>query len=127
MQKIFGLRTAIYQVNDINAAREWYTVAFNTEPYFNEPFYVGYNIGGYELGLHPSDDDVTGKTESVVAYWGVDNIAQSYESFLKAGALAYEKPTEVGGGIMVAKLKDPWNNIIGLIYNPHFSLPTTTP
>ena len=46
--KVVGLRTAIYRVEDINAAKEWYAKAFETEPYFDEPFYVGFDIGGYE-------------------------------------------------------------------------------
>ena len=48
-----GLRTAIYWVADIEAAKAWYTKVLGIEPYFDEPFYVGFNVGGYELGLQP--------------------------------------------------------------------------
>jgi lactoylglutathione lyase len=116
---ILGLRTAIYQVPDINAAKNWYTDVFETEPYFDEPFYVGFDIGGFELGLQP-DETRTEKIESVVAYWGVENVQQEFDRFIAAGATVVEEPQEVGGGIVVAKVKDPWGNIIGLIYNPHF-------
>lgn len=116
---ILGLRTAIYQVPDINAAKNWYTDVFETEPYFDEPFYVGFDIGGFELGLQ-SDEARTEKIESVVAYWGVENVRQEFDRFIAAGATVVEEPQEVGGGIVVAKVKDPWGNIIGLIYNPHF-------
>jgi len=117
---ILGLRTAIYHVADLQAARDWYTQQFGVAPYFDEPFYVGFDIGGYELGLLPSESSSTGKEESVVAYWGVGNIQEAYDRFLSRGAIEWEAPTEVGEGIVVAKVKDPWGNVIGLIYNPNF-------
>ena len=55
MSKKLGLRTAIYRVSDINAARKWYAIVFETQPYFDQPFYVGFEIGGFELGLQPED------------------------------------------------------------------------
>jgi predicted enzyme related to lactoylglutathione lyase len=119
MKTIVGLRTVGYKVNDINKAKEWYTKAFNTEPYFDEPFYVGFNIAGYELGLQP-DDSVKG--DNVVTYWGVEDIDAEYERFLNLGATEHEAPQNVGGEIVVASIKDPWDNIIGLIYNPEFKL-----
>lgn len=120
--KILGLRTVICTVGDINAAKEWYTNVFGTKPYFNEPYYVGFDIGGYELGLQPEDNPVKDKPESVVAYWGVENVDKAFNQFIASGATACEKPKEVGGGIIVAKLKDPWGDTIGLIYNPHFKV-----
>lgn len=120
MSQILGLRTAIYKVSDINAAKEWYAKVFGTQPYFDEPFYVGFEIGGYELGLQPEDKPVTGKKETVLTYWGVNDVHKEYDRFISSGATEHEKPTEVGGGIIVASVKDKWENIIGLIYNPHF-------
>jgi lactoylglutathione lyase len=117
---ILGLRTVSYKVGDINKAKEWYAKAFQTEPYFDEPFYVGFNIGGYELGLQPDENPPTEKAESVVAYWGVNEIEKEYNRFLESGAVENEKPTNVGGEIVIASVKDPWGNIIGLIYNPEF-------
>ena len=119
-KKILGLRTVGYQVSDINAAKVWYTNVFETEPYFDEPFYVGFDIGGFELGLQPEETSGGDKLESVVAYWGVENVQQEFDRFVAAGAIAVEGPEDVGGEIVVAKVKDPWGNIIGLIYNPHF-------
>ena len=115
-----GLRTAIYRVNDIAAAKQWYAQVFNTQPYFDEPFYVGFDIGGFELGLQPETARPESKAESVVAFWGVANLRVAYLHFIDSGAIPYEEPREVGGGIAVAKVKDPWDNLIGLIYNPHF-------
>lgn len=123
MTKISGLRTTIYKVGDINAAKVWYAKVFQVQPYFDEPFYVGFNIAGYELGLQPEENPTTDKAESVVAYWGVENIREAFDSFVAAGAIPHEAPENVGGDIEVASVKDAWGNIIGLIVNPHFKLP----
>lgn len=117
--KILGLRTVGYKVSDLTAAKKWYTEAFETEPYFDEPFYVGFNIAGYELGLMP-DEAVNG--DNVISYWGVENTESEYYRMLDLGAAEHEAPHGVGGDIAVASVKDPWGNIIGLIYNPHFKL-----
>lgn len=122
---MLGLRTAIYKVGDIKKATEWYSKAFKSEPYFNEPFYVGFNISGYELGLQPEENPTTDKPESVNTFWGVDDIQKEYARLVDLGAISIEKPTNVGGELMVASVKDPWGNLLGLIYNPHFELPST--
>lgn len=120
--KILGLRTTIYKVGDIENAKNWYSNVFKTEPYFDQPFYVGFNIGGYELGLQPEETPTTDKIESVVTYWGVEDIQSVYNNFIEAGATENEKPYNVGGDLMTATVKDLWGNVIGLIYNPHFQL-----
>lgn len=117
---IKGLRTCIYKVSDMQEAKKWYSRAFETEPYFEESFYIGYNIDGYELGLQPEDPTDKEKGESVIAYWGVDNIEQEFNRLRELGATDHKKPVNVGGEIMVASVEDPWGNIIGLIYNPEF-------
>ncbi len=121
-KRILGLRTAIYKVADIGAAKGWYADVFRTPPYFDEPFYVGFNIGGYELGLQPEENPAKNKAESVVAYWGVEDIDDEFDRFIASGATAHEKPTDVGEGVIVEAVKDPWENIIGLIRNPHFGI-----
>jgi len=120
--KILGLRTTIYMVGDLNKAKEWYNAAFQKKPYFDEPYYVGFDIGGYELGLLPEEHPTTDKAESVLAYWGVDDIHKMYDHFIESGASEHEKPHSVGGPLMVGTVRDPWGNIIGLIYNPEFRL-----
>lgn len=117
-----GLRTTVYLVADLAEAKEWYSKAFETKPYFDEPFYVGFNIGGYELGLLPEEKPTTIKTKSVLSYWGVNEIDKMYQHLLSLGATEDEKPTNVGGELMVASVIDPWGNLIGLIYNPAFKL-----
>ncbi len=119
---MLGLRTTIYKVGDIKKATDWYSKAFEIEPYFDEPYYVGFNIGGYELGLQPEENPATDKVESVVSYWGVEKIQEVYDRLIGLGAIENEKPYNVGGDLMTATVKDPFGNIIGLIYNPHFKL-----
>lgn len=119
---ILGLRTTIYKVGNIDNAKEWYSKAFGVKPYFDEPFYVGFNIGGYELGLQPEEKEHVEKGDSVLSYWGVNNVEEAFNHLLKLGATEHEKPQNVGGEIIVATVKDPWENIIGFIYNPEFKL-----
>jgi len=121
-KRMLGLRTTIYKVSDITIAKAWYAKAFGTEPYFDEPYYVGFNICGYELGLQPSEESGLQKAEGVVAYWGVEDIEEVYRHLIEQGATENEKPFNVGGELMTATVKDPWGNIIGLIYNPEFKL-----
>lgn len=119
--KILGLRTLIFFVEDLQKAAEWYTEVLGFEPYFNTPYYVGFNVGGYELGLHPAKDNQQ-YGDSSSAYWGVENVQEVYESLLAAGCTVWEKPNDVGDGIVVASVKDPWGNVFGIICNPHFKL-----
>lgn len=118
---MLGLRTVIYRVPDLARAKAWYSAAFGVLPYFDEPFYVGFNIGGYELGLQPAaEGGVVGS--NVEAYWGVAHADQAFRDLLEKGARAHSPVTEVGGGIRVATLRDPFGNIIGIIENPHFQV-----
>ncbi|MEQ8472120.1 MAG: VOC family protein [Marinoscillum sp.] len=116
-----GLRTTIYKVDDLESATGWYTKAFGVAPYFNEPFYVGFNIGGYELGLLPEKTPEP-KTTNILSYWAVDDITDAYDIMVSNGAKELEEPKDVGEGLMVALVKDPWQNVIGLIYNPYFKV-----
>ena len=120
---MLGLRTTIYMVDNVTRATEWYSKAFGTKPYYDTPYYVGFNIKGYELGLHPKDKYETVKTDNVLSYWGVDDIRQAYNHLIDLGATKHEEPNNVGGEIMVASVYDPWMNIIGIIFNPEFKIP----
>jgi predicted enzyme related to lactoylglutathione lyase len=121
-----GLGTVIYRVFDLARARAWYATAFGQEPYFDEPFYVGFNIGGYELGLDPDANGGKPGPGGAVAYWRVASIADAVEHFVAVGATVLVPVQDVGGGIQVATVADPFGNPIGLIENPHFSLPSPT-
>ena len=120
---MLGLRTTIYKVPDLAAAKDWYAEAFGVAPYFDEAFYVGFNIAGYELGLMPDPMPSGDKADNVLTYWGVVNIESEVTRLCGLGAAVHAAPANVGGEIVVASVTDPWGNVIGLIYNPEFSLP----
>jgi predicted enzyme related to lactoylglutathione lyase len=116
-----GLRTVKYDVPDIAKAKAWYTKVFGVEPYFDQPeFYVGYNIGGYELGLTPEPKAGPKRDAAGVAYWGVEDAHAAYNRLIELGATPVSDVQDVGGGILVGEVRDPFGNVIGLIYNPHF-------
>ncbi len=114
-----GLRTAIYPVNDLEKAKHWYAQALGIEPYFDEPFYVGFAVGGFELGLIP---DGTSSIHGPQPLWGVVNAQTALTHLLATGATALEPVTEVGDGIKVCAVIDPFGNRLGLIENPYFNL-----
>ena len=123
MEKRFlGLRTCCYKAPDLNAAKGWYSDVFGVKPYFDEPFYVGFNIGGFELGLLPEEGAPDSKSDGVLTYWGVEDIHAVFKMLISAGATVHEEPQNVGGPIEVASVKDPWGNVIGIIYNPVFKI-----
>jgi len=125
-QKMFqGLRTVIYHVNDLAKAKAWYADALGVKPYFDEPFYVGFNVGGYELGLDPDAKD-TKQGANVVAYWGVRDVKTTYAELLKKGARKHGEPREVGDGIITATVEDPFGNVFGIIENPHFKIDSSS-
>ena len=117
-----GIGTVIYHVPDLDRAKAWYASAFGQAPYFDQPFYVGFNMGGYELGLDPDPSGRSGAGGSV-AYWRVDAIDEAVRHFVRAGATVASAAQDVGEGIKVAKVADPFGNVIGLLENPHFRLP----
>jgi catechol 2,3-dioxygenase-like lactoylglutathione lyase family enzyme len=119
---IQGLRTVIYGVPDIEKAKQWYTEALGFGPYFDEPYYVGFNVGGYELGLNPHVSPASKESAGVIAYWSVGNIEVEYERLLALEAIKHEAVQDVSGGIQVASLLDPFGNIVGLNRNPHFRI-----
>ena len=115
---MLGLRTVIYPAPDLAAAKLWYSEVLGQTPYFDEPFYVGFSVGGFELGLVPDAEPGTAGPQPL---WGVANIESAHSRLLELGASPLEPVTEVGGGIKVAAVKDPFGNRLGIIENPHFN------
>ena len=115
---ILGLRTVIYHVPDLTRAKAWYSQVLEQEPYFDQPFYIGYSVGGFELGLVPDGNAGAGGT---VAYWGVPNADAAVQRLETLGATVKEAVQDVGEGIRVATVADPFGNLFGIIENPHFS------
>jgi len=116
---ILGLRTAIYPVADLDAAKRWYAEMLGQPPYFDQPFYVGFSVGGFELGLLPDGQSGTAGPQPL---WGVADIGTAFARLLALGATEIEPVTAVGGGIKVASVRDPFGNRFGLIENPLFDL-----
>jgi predicted enzyme related to lactoylglutathione lyase len=120
---LLGLRTAIYRVDDLDRARAWYTDVLGFGPYFDEPFYVGFSVGGYELGLLPVEADAHPGVGGVTVYWGVADADTALARLLHRGAVEHEAVEDVGEGIRVGAVLDPFGNPLGIIENPHFRLP----
>ena len=117
MTMILGLRSALYPVTDLGAATRWYSELLGQSPYFEQPFYVGFAVGGFELGLLPDGQPGTAGAQPL---WGVADIASAFARLLELGASQIEPVTEVGDGIKVAAVRDPFGNRLGLIENPLF-------
>ena len=119
-----GLRTAKYSARDLAAAKEWYRRVLGFDPYFDEPFYVGFNVGGYELGIVGAvGGGVAGADGGGLAYWGLEDADAAHARLLGLGATAHEAIADVGGGIRIGAVRDPFGNILGIIENPSFQLP----
>ena len=116
---LLGLRTTIYPAPDLAASKAWFTKLLGKEPYFAQPFYVGYDVAGYELGLNPNADPALGAQ----SYWGVPDAAAAGAELVELGAEIETDVTDTGDGIRVAKVIDPLGNLIGIIENPVFELP----
>ena len=114
---MLGLRTVTYPVPDLEKGTAWYRRVFGVEPYFSEPDYVGFNVQGYELGLVPDGQPVSG---GAVAYWGTADLAAELSRIVGLGATIQAPLRDVGDNIKVAIVQDPFGNAIGLIENPHF-------
>ena len=109
-----GLRTLIYPAPDLEASKASFTKLLGIEPYFDEPFYVGFDVGGYELGLDPGADVAKG----AITFWGVPNADEGYAELLAAGALPDEPVHEVGDGIRLGTVVEPNGAVIGIIEKP---------
>jgi catechol 2,3-dioxygenase-like lactoylglutathione lyase family enzyme len=114
-----GIRSVIYPAPDLTAARDWFAGVLGIQPYFDEPFYVGFSLGGYELGLDPGADVARG----AISYWGVENASEALEELLAAGATDSSGVTDVGEGLRMATVQLPnGGGIFGIIENPAFAL-----
>ena len=108
------LRTVIFQVKDIDLAKQWYIKATGIQPYFDQPFYVGFDINGFELGLDPNATNQLPGNQTV-SYWAVDDTASVVKHLNSIGAKTIQDKTNVGGEMFVAIVEDPFGNHIGLI------------
>lgn len=112
---ILGLRTCVVHVRteQLDEAKKWYAYVVGVAPYWDTPYYVG----GFELGLHPEGEPGPG---GVGVYWGTPDIAAEVKRLLGLGAKPASDVQDVGGGIKVATVLDPFGNPFGMIENPQF-------
>ncbi|MEK3888314.1 VOC family protein [Bacillus sp. FSL K6-3431] len=127
-----GLSTISYWADDLQAAKEWYIELLGIEPYFERSgpdgrlAYVEFRIGDYqhEFGLIDRSFEPDGATLSpggVIMYWHVDDVTSTLEKLLSMGAKEYEEITHRGDeGFITASVVDPFGNILGIMYNPHY-------
>jgi predicted enzyme related to lactoylglutathione lyase len=108
-----GIRTVIYPVKDIARAKTLYSKLLGVGPYADEAYYVGFRVGDQEIGLDPN-----GHKQGMTAYYHVNDIKKSLRLLLDAGAQAQQEVKDVGGGKLIAFVKDADSNIIGLIQSP---------
>ena len=119
-----GLRTVIHPVADLVAAKQWWTDLLGFGPYFDEPFYVGFDVAGFELGLMPTE----GAPETIT-YWGTRDVVVAVAALEARGAIVRDAIADVGEGIRVATVTVPDGAVIGIIENPNFAaaLPAADP
>jgi hypothetical protein len=114
-----GIRSVIYPAPDLAASRDWFAQLLGIKPYFDEPFYVGFNLGGYELGLDPGADVEKGP----ISYWGVESASDSLAQLVAAGATDSSGINDVGDGLLMATVRLPGGGgLFGIIENPAFAL-----
>jgi predicted enzyme related to lactoylglutathione lyase len=104
-----GVKTVVYPVKDLAKAKSLFTALLGKEPYVDQPYYVGYKVGDQDIGLDPN-----GHKHGATPYYQVDDIKQCLQALLAAGATSVQEATDVGGGMLIAVVKDADGNIIGL-------------
>lgn len=131
-QLLRGVATISFWATDMEAAKKWYTELLGLEPYFERPgpdgrpAYMEFRLGDYqhELGIinrNYAPKEATAGPGGAVVYWHVDDIAATLEKVMAMGAKEYEPLTKRGeAGFITASVVDPFGNILGLMYNPHY-------
>ena len=107
------MRLLVYPVKDIAKAKAFYSELLGVEPYADAPYYVGFRTGDLEIGLDPH-----GRAEGPIAYWEVKDIKGRLRELLEAGAKVDQDVKDVGGGKLIALVKDADGNTLGLTQSP---------
>ena len=111
-----GIEVIVYPVSNLPQAKTLYRTFLGVDPYVDQPYYVGFRIGNQEIGLDPNGHSkgITGP----IIYVLVADIQSSLKQLLEAGAQPLQAVQDVGGGKLIASVKDADGNNIGLIQNP---------
>jgi predicted enzyme related to lactoylglutathione lyase len=124
-QTLRGIATVSFYASDVKAAKNWYIELLGIEPYFERSGYVEFRIGDYqnELGIIDSkyaSKEATASPTGSIVYWHVDNVIEVFKQLINMGAKEYNEPQDHGGGFVTASVVDPFGNILGIMYNPHY-------
>jgi len=111
-----GISLIVYPVKDVAAAKALYRTLLGTEPYADTPYYVGFRVGDQEIGLDPHghQQGLTGP----IGYREVEDIKESLDLLRSAGAQVQQDVRDVGGGKLIAWVKDADGNVTGLTQSP---------
>ena len=126
-----GFATISYWADDVPAAAAWYTELLGVAPYFNRSgpdgvlAYAEFRIGDHqaELGLVSrafAPPGLPGAPGGAVMYWHVDDLEGTVERLLELGATEFQPITARGEGFVTAAVVDPFGNVLGVMYNPHY-------
>ena len=116
--KFLGVRTVVYITPDLEAGKAWYSSVFGIDPYFDEPFYVGFQVGDFELGLDPDTTLARPGRGGSWVYWQVEDAEAAFDRLAGLGATEVAAVTDVGGGVLVGTVEDPFGNLFGIIQMP---------
>jgi predicted enzyme related to lactoylglutathione lyase len=131
-QTLRGLTTVNFYAADIKTAKKWYSELLGKEPYFQRPdsenpAYIEFRLGDYqhELGIIDSKYSPKGAAAAspggAIVYWHVDDVSATLEKLKANGAKEYEPLMKRGeAGFITASVVDPFGNILGIMYNPHY-------
>ncbi len=108
-------QSTIYPTSDLAASRAWFVEQLGLEPHFDEPFYVGFSVGGYELGLNPG----AAVADGPITYWTVTDVDAAFARLIAAGAVAHAPVVDVGEGIRLGAVREPGGSLLGVIENPN--------
>jgi predicted enzyme related to lactoylglutathione lyase len=126
-----GFTTVNYWADDVEAARDWYAGVLQIQPYFQRPeegppAYVEFRVGPDEdeLGLidrRYAPPGTSSGPSGAIMHWQVDDVPAAVARLRELGATEYQPVTERGeAGFVTASVVDPFGNILGLMYSPHF-------
>lgn len=104
----------VFPASDLDSAKRRFTTLLGTEPYVDQPYYVGYRTDDREIGLDPS-----GASSGPIAYWDTEDIAGRVADLTGAGWQVVSEPRDVGRGLLVAQLSDGNGTTVGLRQQPN--------
>jgi predicted enzyme related to lactoylglutathione lyase len=110
------LKIVLYPVEDPEKAKAVFVALFGVEPHVDSPYYIGFSVNGAEIGLLPN-----GRSQGMAGpepFYDVDDVVASLTAVQAAGAEVVQPPTDVGAGLLVAKVRDTEGNVIGLRQQP---------